>query len=181
MKIIPQTDLSEGVLTVLDKRGLWAAGGSGRGDFSIVIYCTWWHLPSTTLGEIEKRMRLLHFSWEWHQFIASELIWAPWDTDCLLRVSWGPPESLQNPCLGSRAGVIHIKCDLGIFFHCNIIWNFVLRYWLDETDRSVASRVSNFRNNVIILMLDNSYWRWTINNDAYSREPAFQDCWPLSA
>ena len=44
LDICPQTDLSVGVLTVLDKRGLWSGGGSvGEcgGPFSIVIYRTW--------------------------------------------------------------------------------------------------------------------------------------------
>ena len=63
---------------------------------------------------------------------------------------------------------IDIKNRFGVIFDYNIIWKSVQTYWLDETDRSVASGGSNFRSSDIILMLDNSSWRWTINIDAYS-------------
>ena len=56
----------------------------------------------------------------------------------------------------------HIKVRFWQMFDYNIIWKLVLRYWLDETDRSVGSGVSNFRNNGVhvdvgqsILTLDN--------------------------
>ena len=35
----------------------------------IVIYHTWWHLPSKTLGEINILMELLHSSWEVAHFL----------------------------------------------------------------------------------------------------------------
>ena len=65
--LFPKQSLRWGVLTVLLKKGamipVWLPSRC-RGSFCIVIYMTWWHLPSKTLRKIEIWMQLLHFSWE---------------------------------------------------------------------------------------------------------------------
>ena len=53
-----------------------------RGAFYLVIYSTWWHLPSKTHGQINILIELLHFSWEGHHF---SKIWPP-------NASSGPPQ-----------------------------------------------------------------------------------------
>ena len=68
---VPQIALAIGVLTVLDK-GPWlrrrSVDGCG-GAFSIVIYNTWWYLPSKTHDKIYILMELLRSVREWCHII----------------------------------------------------------------------------------------------------------------
>ena len=102
-----------------------------------------------------------------------------------LQSYWAPVGCmLQEDCLLPQASILIVQCQVGQFrrfstkLHMNnwfgdifdheIIWEFVTSYWLDETDRSVRSGVSDFGIDDITLRLDNIFWRWTIDIDAYS-------------
>ena len=78
---LPQITLAIGVLTVLVKGPCKVRGirHGCRGAFSIVIYSTWWHLPSKTHSKIDILRELLHSVREWHHFY--ELTWlrSPWE------------------------------------------------------------------------------------------------------
>ena len=91
-RIIPQTDLSVGVLAVLIgpmKGGAirWCC----RRAIFLVIYTTWWHLPSKTHRKIDILKEFLHSAAEGYQLIE---IWASWS---LLRASSAcyPPNATQ--------------------------------------------------------------------------------------
>ena len=60
-----------------------------RPAFFLVIYSTWWHLPSKTHSKIDILRELLHLVREWHR--SYELAW--------LRTSWEPlgPKVPQIP------------------------------------------------------------------------------------
>ena len=70
--------------------GRWWLRRICRGPFCIVIYNTWWHLPSKTRRKIDKLKELLHFSWDGHQFLASKAVPRPWRHRLPWRVSCSP-------------------------------------------------------------------------------------------
>jgi len=64
-----------------------------RGAFCIVIYSTWWHLPSKTPREIYISGNFLHFSWEVYHFSCPGRFRSP---GCLLAASWVRPAASRR-------------------------------------------------------------------------------------
>ena len=86
-----------------------------RLPFSIVIYSTWWYLPSKTHSKINILMELLHSVREGRYFYCLDASGAlgAWDASW---VSPGvPPGVSLGDCLGSRAGVISLYIVKNMF------------------------------------------------------------------
>ena len=72
--------------------GRWRLRRVCRGAFCIIIYCSWWHLPSKNNSEIENILHFLHLAAEGHRSMASKAVPRPWGTHCLRKL----PESFLN-------------------------------------------------------------------------------------
>ena len=94
-------DMLEVMLEVMHGQFLQGLIARWRRAYSIVIYSTWWHLPSKTLCEIEMLMELLHSAAEGYQSLSWILILAPWLPDgSQMPLRWLPDASQMAPrCL----------------------------------------------------------------------------------
>ena len=63
-----------------------------RQAFPIVIYSTWWHLPSKNLVKLKINCNFCIWLQSGINLLLPKLIWGLWDTDCLSGGFWVPPE-----------------------------------------------------------------------------------------